>query len=119
MIIAIIPLIPVAYAAGGLVLGGVTGWLRGKRKKKKEQKFQEEILKELQTIKKTQKKQEKDIKEVKDNTAVEEDDEELDNTPVPLPTSSVPDKVLNKVKKSKKDDIIECGGDERFDRLDL
>lgn len=45
--LAIIPLIPVTYAAGAVIIGGVIGWFRGRHKKKKEIKGIEEDIKKL------------------------------------------------------------------------
>jgi hypothetical protein len=107
MILAIIPLIPAAYVAGGLVVGGVAGWLKGRKKKKKEQKVQEDILKKLEDIETAQKKQEQDVK---DNTLGEDEEEDAEFSFTLYP---------KRAKQSKKDDIVSSGGDERFEILDL
>ena len=116
MILAIIPLIPVAYVAGAAVLGGIVGWARGKSRKKKEKKELDRIKKRqenmqhgLAVMAARQKQHEDDLNGIIVNQETGQTAEEVEFGI--FPNQSAP----KQINKTVKDDNV----DDRFELLDL
>lgn len=112
MILAVLPLIPLAWAAG------VAGWARGRAKKKKLQKeiyelknYKNDIEKQFKTIAERQKQHEDDLNGVIVNLETGQTAEEVEFGIFPKKS------VFKQANKITKDDDYEVN--DRFEILDL
>jgi hypothetical protein len=113
MILAVIPLIPLAWVAGAAATAGVVGWFKGRSNKKKEldriKKRQENMQHGLAVMAARQKQHEDDLNGIIVNQETGQTAEEVEFGI--FPNQSAP----KQINKTVKDDNV----DDRFELLDL
>lgn len=115
MILAVIPLIPLAWVAGAAATAGIIGWFKGRDNKKKLEKvlmqYKKDMKKRMKTIEQRQKQHEDDFNGIIVNQKTGQTAEEVE-------FGIFPKKYVSKqVKKTEEDDINEVN--DRFEILDL